>query len=527
MPRRPPWTQPAAALGGLILFVTAATPSCFAQTSETRRTSQTAAAAYSVGVSLVYRGRRLEEAAKHLAEAVRLAPTNPDYRLALGCAFARRAVVIRRASDSAVYYKSEMTKYPTRYATWERAQSDKTSALYGAAPPTMPVRPTLADDGTKFTLDPAQAKEQAGELGEKAMSAWDTALTACTTDAERANAQYVRGWGMIRLRRIANSFVFAQNPAGSGSFGQSAPWLDPNDVPSQKQVTAAFQAAADLVPENARYWQSLGDSFVIDGDSTAWDRPKAIAAYEKALTLDRRSPTLWYQVFSLRERTDLPSATAALEKAAETDSTNAYYWYLLANLRLKSFAGNDDAENGEKAKKSSGLNAAAAPPSRDLKALALGLDALQKGNTGTFRPVPYAYAIPKILGPLSPNYTWISTALYDLYILILPQNVALAVKDDIGRGDTAAAVAAARTSVIFSDRIQALCEAQSKDPGNFVIWNFSSIATNYSYSSLADALDAAGDAESAAAVRARLRVLDAVGRKRAQSQAEAFKQYGQ
>ncbi|MBC8101533.1 MAG: hypothetical protein H7Z41_02960, partial [Cytophagales bacterium] len=473
------------------------------------------------GVSLVYRGRRLEDAARHLGETVRLKPKNPEYRLALGCALVRRAVVLHDASRSAASYEKQKAKYPVRYAAWERAQSDSESLLYGAKPPLLPVPSTTRDDNKAFTLTPAQAKERAGDLCRRALAEWEAAVAAARTDSERANAHFVRGWGMILIRRIGSEFV--QNLPGSSTFGQYEPWLEEKLIPTTPHIVEAFEAALALAPGNARYWQSLGDAYVADFSRKGWNPGKAIAAYEKALKLDRRSPTLWYQLYYLQESSDPIAAAASIAKAAEKDPANAFYWYLLANLLLERYGGKG-AEIGSK--KDAGKAASRSPDSPYLTA---GLAALEKGNGGTFRPASYLYAVPKILAPLNPVDIGVSDALYGLYILHVPENVAVAVKAHLATGDSASGVSAARTAVGFSDKMMALALADTEtNPYNeFLDWMFTSSAISISYSSLADALERAGNVEEAFQTRAKRTELDTLARKRALRGLEVFKTFQQ
>ncbi len=472
-----------------------------------------AASAYSAGVSLVYRNRRLETAAQHLAEAVRRAPRNPEYRLALGCALVRRAAVLRRAAISAVSYDMEKPEYPSRYRAWEQAQLDRNNALYGTAPPPVPAPPVTVDDGKPFTLTRAQTGERAADLCRRARAEWDAAATMAATDRERANVNYVRGWGMILIRRLAPFFV--QVPPGSenrGTTGQDDPWREEKLVPRQQQIAEQFQAALAIAPNSALYWQSLGDAYVADLSPKEWDRKKAAAAYEKALTLDRRSPTLWYQLYEMQEQIDPAAAAEAIEKAAQIDVSNSYYWFLLADLRLKRYV----EETKNEANTPSTAPETRYPGRHGSPDLSAGLAALEKGNAGTFRPVSYLFAVPRILAPLNPIDIGVTDALYDSYILGIPQNVDAAVKAHLAAGDAEAAVAAARTLVGFSDTMVSLGETHTNAGNEYLAWMYNLTPIHFSYTSLATALEQAGDAAGAAQARAKMQEREAMARKRLQ-----------
>jgi tetratricopeptide (TPR) repeat protein len=454
-----------------------------------------AAAAYLAGVSLVYRGKRLEEAAQKLGEAVRLEPQNGEYRLALGCALVRRAAVLRWAYDSTLLYEKQKASYPQRRAAWEKGQTDPKSVRYGANPPLPPSRPTTVDDGKLFTLTPAQAKEAANDLVRRALKEWDASLAIASADAERANRQYVRGWGMLVAWRIAREFV--ENPAGSPTFGQRVPWLDPKLVSGQ-QIIDAFQDALAAAPNNAKYWQSLGDAYMSNVAPGAGSREKAFAAYEKALTLDRRNAKLWYWKYT-QQQSDPAAAAAAIGQAASVDPSNSFYWYLLADLLLKRSA-------GEKVR------------SPDLRSpdLASGFDALEKGNAGTMRPVTYPYAVPKILAPLDPKDTGVGYGIDGDYIYMLPRSVAAAVDAYLVKGDTASGVSAARAGVRFTEKIAAFAETQTDPVILSLAWEYVGSATETSYSSLVKALERAGDIGGAEEARAKGKKLADLARLREQ-----------
>ena len=481
--------------------------------------AQTAASDYGAGVYLVYRGRRLETAIQKLGEAVRKEPSNPTYHLALGCALLRRATVLHDAAASASNYVREKAAYPARFAVWEKAQQDPKSLLNGAAPPLIPTPPTTRDDDKPFTLTLAQARERSDDLCRRARTEWDAAVAKADTDAERANTQYVRGWGMILLLRIKT--VYHYEPAGSTEYGHSIPWLEKSLVPNHAQIADAFQAALAVEPNNALYWQSLGDAYVLDVGPQEWSPNEAAAAYTKALALNRRNPTLWWQLYRIEEdiAKDEAAALAAINGACAADPSNAYYAYLQAHLLLKRFAGKaGDYEATDAEKRDS-------HPDRHSPDLVAGLASIDRGNSGTFRPDSYRYGIPKILAPLSPIDIGISYALYDLFILQIPPNVALAVKADLAAGDSAAAVATGRTVARFGENMLTLSATNTIEANEFLAWSFSSNAVYSGYSSLIDALEGAGDADGAAKARARREELYTVAHQkvlRAQERYTAF-----
>jgi tetratricopeptide (TPR) repeat protein len=458
--------------------------------------SEKAAAAYLTGVSLVYRDRRLETAIDNLREAVRLDAKNPEYRLALGCALVRRGASLKNASAKAVSYATATASYGKRYAAWERAQTDKTSPFYLDAPPAPPVPPTTRDDNKPFTLTLEQVTQRLRELSEQALTEWDAALAAARTDEERAHIHYVRGWGRILIQD------YRMAPASSPA--------SPMDAEKE------FQAAIELAPNTALYWQSLGDShIVLVGDARQESNKKAIAAYEKALKLDRRSAGLWFATYRLQQRNGDKTALETLQKAAAANPSDAIYSYFLADLYLKRYAA-----KAKTTTKTVARNETESDPDPDLAA---GIAALERGNKGLFRPLPYATAIPKILAPLYPVESGANLLIED-FVLLVPIHTGMGVKTYLATGDTAGAMSAAQASVTFSDRILEFTRTQPVRYLDSLLWQFSMSAIGTSYRSQIEALTASGDSVGAANVQAKMEELTTQTRKKALRFAEEYKQ---
>ena len=76
----------------------------------------------------------------------------------------------------------------------------------------------------------------------------------------------------------------------------------PPCVQAEADALKAMQDATKLAPNNAVYWQSLGD--VLGGDASASPRrkwrdgsAKAADAYAKSLALQPRNAPLWYRLY--------------------------------------------------------------------------------------------------------------------------------------------------------------------------------------------------------------------------------------
>src|SRR5579884_3066305 len=199
------------------------------------------------------RGMWYERAAAQLKEAIRQEPRNPDYHLALGCAYADRAASIGYAASYAAMHNDEVAQYPKELDDWEKGQSDPTNYEYHTDRPLPP--PAFVaytkDDLKLYTLTSAQTSSQLQELAKQAEAEWTKAIALCPDRKARASAEYVQGWGLSLLSGYRNGAVDyesgAQSPALSG-------------MPTQDDAAKAFEAAVKDDPGNAVYWQSLGDA---------------------------------------------------------------------------------------------------------------------------------------------------------------------------------------------------------------------------------------------------------------------------
>lgn len=149
---------------------------------------------YAQATRLLTAGKEFNEAITLLQSAVRAQPKNPDYHLALGCAYADQAAARLHGLKS----------------TGKRAT--------GA---------TSEDIGEIVSLHTNAAKE------------WKAAVGLSVYPPVRAHAEYVRGEGILLLTAIFT------------------PEADAGD-PSMEEAIGALRSAVKDAPENATYWETLG-----------------------------------------------------------------------------------------------------------------------------------------------------------------------------------------------------------------------------------------------------------------------------
>ncbi len=299
---------------------------------------------YRYATGLLKKGRTFQTAIDVLSEAIKREPGNVDYRLALGCAFADRFAAVARARRQALSLERDRSNYDFQRKEWEKAQSQPGHLAHGGPPPQSPPDPTTPDDDAPFTLSPRESLRLLRDIGHSAVEAFGEArkLAQDRPAKERAETEFVRGWGLFLLRDAAPDVVM-DRPASPNGGDLCIPAEDVRD---------AFRACTQADPGEPAYWQSLGVAWVprdlLIGDLGNWadfmdgreiHKPQevsaAIAAYRSALERRPASFDLLYQLALIALPTDPPLAADSLEKATKRPGSNATIWYLLADLRFR------------------------------------------------------------------------------------------------------------------------------------------------------------------------------------------------
>jgi hypothetical protein len=196
-------------------------------------------------------GRWFERAAREFQQAVDKEPNNYAHHLGLGCALASRAASIAYAAQFTEELAKERRDYPKELAAWERAQKDPASDGYGdprPEPPRIRAFPTK-DDNRPFTLTPKQARARYKELADQANSAWEKAAALAKTDAERAETEYVRGWGRLILKQYDLGEEPSDKPNEDDEESEDEESEEPDPAPDAEMLKP-FEAAVALAPDN-------------------------------------------------------------------------------------------------------------------------------------------------------------------------------------------------------------------------------------------------------------------------------------
>jgi len=307
------------------------------------------------------RGRSFARAALHLQEAARLSPQNPEHRLALGCAYTSRAASLAYAHAMDRQRVQDIKDYPADLSEWEEAREKAEAEGRGAdavwmRPAEPPAEPyPTKDDGRLYRLSDETFRVEWARMRAAALAAWAEAGRLSGTPEQRARAEHVRGWGLWTLHTYGTAAE--EEPFGRGEGGDEdneAPAEEPKAraarETAEKAVIAAFEKAVALAPENAVYWESLGEAlrrFAPTGATTEeGGKPRRDwrEAHRTALRLRPKNAPLWY-LLGLEEGPTSdeldPKAAAKREKAlgfferaAGADPANPAPLYLIASVRF-------------------------------------------------------------------------------------------------------------------------------------------------------------------------------------------------
>lgn len=339
----------------------------------------TPAAVYAEAVSNLKHSHDYARCVQQLQYLTARDSANRDTHLALGCAEADRAVSLGYAALWTKMLDDERAKYPQSVADWQAAQRDPKSDTYGNPRPTLtPLRTFVTkDDDHPFLMPVPEAIVQVNALARDAQAQWARALALSPTQASRAEAEYVQGWGISMLRLLASNNIEGSE-AGLPKIAA---------LPTNADAVSAFQAATKDAPTSAAYWQSLGDAqYNLIQSDVPVSRPDALKSYKKSLVLQPKNAMLWYRVYQLARRGDAgdgkansKSALPALQHVVDSDPGNAYPHYLMASLSFHQTHYSDPHDKVELADRDASLTADYDTKQQDAASAALAQ--IEQGNT--------------------------------------------------------------------------------------------------------------------------------------------------
>jgi tetratricopeptide (TPR) repeat protein len=293
---------------------------------------------------LLTRGIRYERAAELCREALKDAPDNWQIAGTLGCALAARAASLAYAAAAHDSLHSAQRQYQVMLRVYQidrEHNGDK-------APPRF-VSPAAEihykDDEQPYRLPYGQLAERMAVLTKDARAAFEQARASAKTPVEKAEAAHLQGWGLRLLHRhgMALASLFPDFPATPEGDKDRRAWTETGKalwptLTGKEAILQAFEAAVKDAPENAAYWESLGDTYA----EVASLRAKAVAACEKSLALESRNARLWYRLFQWRvqEPSQRKDVSSLLRNAARYEPGNTWYGYEEAvNLTSEQYSG--------------------------------------------------------------------------------------------------------------------------------------------------------------------------------------------
>ncbi|MDX1933406.1 MAG: hypothetical protein SFU56_12425 [Capsulimonadales bacterium] len=360
-------------------------------------------------------GKRYERIAGWLRQAQNLSPTDYRISLALACALCGRYASLNYAAAFTLLLTTAKQRFPRELAEWEAAQKDPDSEEHGDPKPEPPPHRVFLckDDNMRPILETPEDRKRhdarVESLRKEARAAWERAGKQAGTDREKAEVAFYRGWCLRLLMEYPAEYSYPaanegeepeysrfREPQNEDSEAAEAAETPEPEKPEHVEMVAAFREAVRLAPENATYWQSLGE--VLGGK-------EADAAFQKSLALAPRNPALWfgrYRSNLLTMRNDsgriTPEGRAFLRQAKRFDPDNGIHslleaHHLLAETDFERYHNESRMPpGGETApRKPYRLNADALRTAEQAMAL------VREGTAKPIRPLRAASSVPRLL----------------------------------------------------------------------------------------------------------------------------------
>jgi len=270
-------------------------------------------------------GRNYAAAESLLTTALTRDPNNSHLHNLLGCAYADHAASMSYALFYREMLKQEVAEYPKNLKDWQTAQQDLKSPDYGKDQPTKPHdrQFLMKDCGVPLLLSDKAACIEANLLATEARAQWAKAVLLAHSNAQRAEAEEISGWGLILLRRSQADLLGHPMIAGLALFPKTL----------GQQPLHDCKLASKFAPDDAVYWQSVGDVIWLDrgGDFLGMGLDDKYGNILKSLlapSLDLNNPT-----------DDVGIMLTAYRRSLALQPHNAAVWY-----RLYKFAKDDNAQ---------------------------------------------------------------------------------------------------------------------------------------------------------------------------------------
>ena len=389
---------------------------------------------YAIGTRLLREGRTFEKAAEVFALAAQKEPTNADFQIGLGCAYACRAASLSWAGIFADRLAREKAAHPKVMQGFSKLEeqlrqgqkskkatdaetndfNDKIAKFKAKLNAPLAQVIFIKDDKKPFALTQTELAAQLNALTKNALAAWINGVVFAKTPREKAEALFHQGWGMRLLRFYLDdkaawkSNVFVNLLTGNETGEAIKPTfplpLNISGLPTDAQIKAAFQAAYDLAPQNALYVQARAD-FAAFGET---NNPGAEATelYRCAANLAPKNANVWNRVYDretarrFNERQpDAPDALADLHRAQARDKSNAWYAYEEAGRIMETASWSREADLPYDADEKAIKAARAVPPTEMGRAAAKRAITLMEraNNLPRFAPPVYQNSVPILL----------------------------------------------------------------------------------------------------------------------------------
>jgi hypothetical protein len=279
--------------------------------------SESVALSYSTATQLLISGKYAVYAIALPERAIKLDPENPDYHVALGCAYTDRAAVIYRAFAFRYLIASERSGYTLKLLQWELQWMLGTKTSKPVQPPARSIR--LKDDGTEFRTGDYKTIYLLFALGRLANKQFDIAQHVARTNGAIADAHYYHAWSILifsRMRLTGNNHDLPED-AETNKFRVL------NNMPSSGAALTEIRRSLCPVQTSSDYWRSAGDiadesqwdSNSDNGDAMTASKSVCTPYYQTALKLQPNDEALWVNVSVRNWRINRPLSKACMKSA--------------------------------------------------------------------------------------------------------------------------------------------------------------------------------------------------------------------
>jgi hypothetical protein len=316
-------------------------PPLFPQIPESLSASQS----YIAATDLLRQCKYTVYAIALLEHAIKLDPNNPDYHVALGCAYTNRAATLYRALVFQDQMASSRAEFLGDLFHWEIDRFNKDAWDYDSPRPVeQPFHLLhLKDDGTPYHMTERLAVKLILALNVLTRKQFQIAEQQSGSASKIANVCYYNAWSTLVFSRMRPDG--GDNDLRKGSSPKTYDVL--TELPSTHVALVEINRSLRLAPNTSDYWQSAGDiadedereasdEYGMGGTIQSQSRPY----YLESLNIQPINESLWMNLAMQDWRKNPTNEQQELAHAAQSNPNNAFDAIMCAGCILEQTAYN-------------------------------------------------------------------------------------------------------------------------------------------------------------------------------------------